>query len=288
MDAAKVQLFSTYLPRKDGYMVIDNFSDDNGPVWDVFDADTLRYLNAYKNLHFGWDMAKELATRKMPFPEVATSDDEWVFRAYLYCMDNQRYRDRAIQGALFLATPQMRNTREVLHSLFVCKNATAEKAAKVLNLDVDTVTAYEQLFFNVVDRHTDATFLRDVVYPDTRFSEVAAHYLRQEDLGRVLLRMGYNNGEEDVLYFAGFRSDVLARLDGRDIPGRLESTFMAHAYILARNGFINQNLPAVRDARNLITAAKQGGEDTRKGSPFDGKVSEALIDELHSLGVRGA
>ena len=101
--------------------------------------------------------------------------------------------------------------------------------------------------------------------------EMFDDYLRNEDLGNLLIRTGYNNGAEHVLHFAGFRSGLVHSLaNGNTMPNQLEALFMANGYLLARNGWFNQRSHAagLNNARNLLQAAKQGGIEDQKPSPF--------------------
>ena len=58
---------------------------------------------------------------------------------------------------------------------------------------------------------------------------------------------------------------------------------MANGYLLARNGWLNQRANAVglHNARNILQAAKQGGVEEQKPSPFAG-VSDVLGREIHN------
>jgi hypothetical protein len=86
-----------------------------------------------------------------------------------------------------------------------------------------------------------------------------------------------------VLHFAGFRSGLLNNLSsGTSTPGQLESLFMANGYLLAKNGWLNQRSHAVglHNARNIMQAAKQGGAEEAKPSPFSGGISDILNNEM--------
>jgi hypothetical protein len=125
-------------------------------------------------------------------------------------------------------------------------------------------------------------FIKNVVYPDGRMVEMFDDYLKNEDLGRILLRTGYNNGAEHVLHFAGFKSGLLNTLaSGNTMPAQLEALFMANGYLLARNGWLNQRADAVGlyNARSIMQAAKQGGVEETKPSPFTG-VADIISNEL--------
>ena len=283
MTAAKIQLLCHYTPDRPDTLAVDSF-DGGVQVDDIrmHDPLTVKLMTAYKNLRFGWDLVKDLVTRRAPLPEILDPEDEWVVRAYMYATNGRRFNDQHVRGALALASPHMKHTRDIMHGLLVCRDTGVDEAAHHMQIHRDTVACYEQLFFNIVDRKKEAAFLSEKLYPDTRFVEVVTHYMEHEDLGRLLMRMGYNNGPEDVLYFAGFRPEALKKLDARDIPAKLEALFAANAFLYLRTGFANQNIQAVRDGKNLLAAAKQGGEDVNAKSPFAAR-SRYLLDDLKSV-----
>jgi hypothetical protein len=78
----------------------------------------------------------------------------------------------------------------------------------------------------------------------------------------------------DVLYFAGHPEGlkVFAEAQAKNTPERIESCVMANGWILARNGWLDQSRNAVglKHARNLLSAAKVGGQETGvPSSPFE-------------------
>ena len=181
-----------------------------------------------------------------------------------------------------MASNQMQRSCEAINALLISSDVDCKYIADRTSIHVDTIKAYEKLFFNIVDRQNDYMFIKNVVYPDGRMVEMFDDYLKNEDLGRILLRTGYNNGAEHVLHFAGFKSGLLNTLaSGNSMPAQLEALFMANGYLLARNGWLNQRADAVGlyNARSIMQAAKQGGVEETKPSPFTG-VADIISNEL--------
>jgi hypothetical protein len=182
----------------------------------------------------------------------------------------------------------MSRDNEAIRALLVSEDIDYKYISRRTSLSEDTIKAYERLFFNIVDRKQDHMFIKNVVYPDGRMVEMFDDYLKNEDLGKILLRTGYNNGAEHVLHFAGFKSGLVHSLaNGNDMPSQLEALFMANGYLLARNGWLNQRANAVglHNARNILQAAKQGGVEEPKSSPFTGVADILSAEMLNNLQV---
>ena len=279
MNARTIKLLLEYLPPIPDTSPVNHYQDAIEKDFDRVDVD--KFVQSYVDLAIGWRAAKQLAILDHPFPAFIEGADDWIYRGYLYCVNPQRSKCTHISEALALASSRMKSTREVLNSMLVQDRYSYQDIERDTAIHKDTIAAYEKLFFNVVDRHLDHMFIRNVVYPNGRFVEMYDNYLENEELGKILLRVGYNNGRSDVLHFAGFKSGLLGSLANSDMPQKLESIIMTNGYILARNGWANQREHAVglSSARNLIAAAKQGGETSQQTSSFT-PYGEALITEL--------
>lgn len=284
MNYATINTLLEYIPDNEE-LVTSNFFGGANPLGahGVLDTSSTKFILAYKDLSLGWKCARLLAKSKtIKFPCFFSGDDLWVFAAYLYCIDNKRFFNRHISEARGLASNHMLRNSEVINALLIADEVDYRYIAMRTSLHEQTIRAYEKLFYNVVDRKQDYMFIKDVVYPDGRMVEMFDDYLKNEELGKILLRTGYNNGAEHVLHFAGFKSGLLNSLAaGNTMPAQLEALFMANGYLLARNGWLNQRNDAVGlyNARSLLQAAKQGGVEEVKPSPFSG-VADILGNEL--------
>lgn len=279
MNARTIRLLLDYLPDIPDTFPVNHYQDSIETDFDRADVD--KFVRSYADLAIGWKSAKQLASIDYPFPCFIEGNDDWLFKAYLYCLNPSKYKSESVANALALASSRMKSTREVINSMLVQDKYSYSDIEYDTSIPKDTIAAYEKLFFNVVDRHLDHMFLRNVVYPEGRFVEMYDDYLENEELGKVLLRVGYNNGRSDVLHFAGFKSGLLGSLQNADMPQKLESIIMANGYILARNGWANQREHAtgLTSARNLIAAAKHGGEQAQQTSSFT-PYGESLVAEL--------
>ena len=285
MNYATINTLLEYMPDNDEFTSSNYFGGgSSSSVYGPINNSSSRFILAYKDLSLGWKSARFIARNNISFPCFIAGEDLWLYKAYMFCLDENKFYNRHIAEARGLASNQMQRNHEAINALLVIDDVDYKYIAQRLSLHIDTIKAYEKLFFNIQDRKNDHMFIKNVVYPDGRMVEMFDDYLKNEDLGKILIRAGYNNGAEHVLHFAGFKSGLLNSLaSGNSMPGQLEALFMANGYLLARNGWLNQRANAVglHNARNILQAAKQGGVEEQKPSPFAG-VSDVLGREIHN------
>ena len=251
------------------------------------DPELDRFLMAYKDLGFGWHFVKTLADNELLFPATAyDQQDRYLWRAYLYNTNRQKYRDPDILEALSLTRNDTLSAyrRAVINALLVVEDITTEKIVKALRGSISEggVEAYATCFFDIRGRKEDAVLLASMIYPNGRYVEFVKDSLETEAFAQLLLRAGYNNGVDDVLAMAGVRTDYMNRCQTTDSAKRLETMIMSLGYLLARNGGISTTSPAMHSAKALIAAAKQGGSDGTT-APFTASLGRAMMDELEKM-----
>ena len=290
MNYRDVKLLCDYIPPeeenilKDHYARHESYTDrDLG----LDDPELAKSLCAYKDMSFGWNFSRTLSANHLDFPTTATiPNDEWLWRAYLHTRDVGKYRDDPISHAISMMAPANRMHRAVMDALLVSDEENAETVADRLRIDRRVAKAYEALFFDISGRRSDQMFMCQMVYPQSRLVEFYQHYILNEDLYMILLRAGYNNGPDDVLYLAGLKNAMLAKNASRESVARLEALIMSNGYILARNGWLNSNAAGISGARTLLAAAKQGGQDTTS-SPLTQTAGAQMRDELVAFAREG-
>jgi hypothetical protein len=250
---------------------------DSKRVWFPVDKELGSFIHAYKNPAFGWHSAAIFAAADKEIPIALTGEDNWVFKAYLYCL-NQKYRDKNVLEAISLASPEMKNIRNIIEALLVCKDyEDTEKIGHVMSISPKTISAYEKLFFNVLDRRNDYSYIKNLVYPETRMVEFYDGYAKREDVSTLLKRFGYNHSGDELLFLSGLPEHKLAEVPAAVASGRLESVLMTQGHLLTKIGFSNQtqNTQAIYHARSVMAATKQGGQTNTQDVPMS-SVSELL------------
>jgi hypothetical protein len=228
---------------------------------------------------FGWHLVKALikAGKKLP-PWV---DEDYIRRAYTF--ETKARIDYPIMEAITLMHPQRYFMRDIFRACLVTE-ALPYTIAEKLGYNVETVLAFEQLFFNVRDRKADYTYLGSLVYEDGILVEHKRDYITNEPFGNILIRAGFKNGINDVCILAGILPGNKFTMDAYESASRVEAMFMDNADVLARNGLINQKLVGLTAARNLITAAKMSGQ-TQSAVEAVGlmAVGQTLITEMEKF-----
>ena len=238
------------------------------------------YLHCYGNLAFGWKLAYTLARSGHPFPPGLEGRDLWVYRAYLWAAGYSQ--DPFVEAAMGLNFRRTSGTCDKLNAILVARDGSPAAASAVLGMDMRLVTAYETLFYNVTDRRDEGRFLSEIVYPQGRYVELLEGYLRDESMGRLLMRSGYNNGLRDLLYMAGMPGTSLeSSFTSAEQGDKLESYIMLNGYALARAGLLNQHgVPGLSHARQVMQAIKQGGDGAGGSeSPLSG-AGDSILEEL--------
>ena len=226
-----------------------------------------KFLCAYKDLSFGYHCIKAFVKDNIRLP--AAIVEKPLYDAYMF----ERYgvQNKDVIFAISLTHPSNRSLEESVKAFLLTatfydegySNASLEEISKLTGLSMSMLDTYEKLFFNIRDRKQEALFIANVVYPDSRFVELNDNYLRNESSGRLLIRAAYNNGLDDVAYFSGLKADSIMSSGASAITmaTKLESLIMTNGYFLARN-FVNSKSSGIAQARNILIAAKQGGQDS--------------------------
>lgn len=255
-----------------------------------YDAHVHRFVSSYRDLDFGWHYARLAAEHNLPVAGGAlVGSDDVLWRAYLFCRDPRRYGSQDIRIALALASQEMQTSRTAVEGLLLSKGATHLSVARDTRLPLEGIVAFERLFFNVLDRKEDTMFLQSILYPHGRLVELMDDYLQQSGFRQLVLRAGYNNGAEDVMYLVGASNSAVDAISKADSPQRLEGLIMAYGHMLARIGGLNQGrLSGLNNAKQLLTAGKLGGEeleDRPMGQDFSQTVRQELMRYAMPAGV---
>lgn len=278
MNATRIKQLAWYMPENPRVLAGDTPAVETQGLTMPDGMCIAHYLHCYRNLRFGWDFCSALVRNNQIMPGIIDGDDMILWRAYQFM---QGVPDAVVAGALALTAPTMENTANQMHALLIHPSMSFEEVARKMNMPVETVVCYEKLFFNVVDRRADAKFIAQVVYPRTRLIEMFENYMHNESLSNLLLRAGYNNGPEDVAYFAGLSDSPFSGLSSTEAAGKLESAIMANGFMMARSGFINQaqNAIGIMHSRQVLQAAKAGGEQTATTSNFQ-TIGSSIMEQI--------
>lgn len=219
-----------------------------------------KFLCAYKDLAFGYHIVQAYVKDNVILSPYI--DEQIIYDAYMFERFGEYNED--IIHAISFTHPSNKNMEDALKAAIISSHSF-EDISRIYGLPVGMIKAYEQLFFNVRDRKNEALFIANLVYPHTKFVELNENYLKEEDKGRLLMRSAYNNGLEDAAYFIGLKNMenlMVSGMSSVDAASQLESAIMVNGLFLARNGGMNAKTSGLGQAKGILIAAKQGGQDT--------------------------
>lgn len=281
MRAATIAKLAWYKPRSADTTGLASSVVNSGLAEEQL-YDILHYATCYKNLQFGWDIATTFVQYRIPFPSFLTGDDLYIWRAYNYLIGNE---DSIIAGALALTNESNRQIADTIKALLIAKDVTPAYVAAKTAIPVEIITAYEKLFFNVLDRKKDHAYIANIVYPKGRMVEAMEDYLEITGIGELMLRAGHNRGVGHVLYASGLGDNPYAKADVVEGATMLDSMFMADGCLYAGLGWLHQrrNAMPITNARLSIQAGKMGKGDAQSG-PNMLSFGETLRNEIITVG----
>lgn len=245
------------------------------------DRKLAKFVLGYKDVAFGWKFAQVFARNNLELPPLPGKGEDAILQAYLYCRDTS-YGSESFLQAMSLTSPERANAAKTVRALLIPRDACALKVAQRLRMAPHAVRLYEQLFFNVRDRRDDVIYIRDIVFPATRVSEMLRTEFQSDEVADMLLRAGYDNGVDDVIHMAGLADHTERMLNAASESSRqFEALLMANAVVQANNGFLNlkRTTPALQKASQLMIAGKISGSDSGDINPM-AAVGESIMNEL--------
>lgn len=230
-------------------------------------AEVSHYACCHSNLRFGWDFVNHMVTTKgAVFPAFLHKDDLFLWRAYQYILGCD---DPAVAGAFALTMEGNRTTRENLEALLISPRVTdAGIPAQQLGIPVATVIAYEKLFYNVLDRKKDHSYIMSIVYPHGRMIETTKEYVENTPSGVLMARAAYNHGPELALYMMGkHMRHPYKNMDAAQGAEEFDAMIMRDGILYAAFGLQNVDRAVpIENARKSIQAGKIGHGDQQEGA----------------------
>jgi len=246
-------------------------------------ANKLRQL--YINPAYGWEISGKLARARRPFPETVSGRDEWLFRAYMMCLDPVTHHDHDVESAYFLSREP--TTAATLKAMLMTGlgdpvPAHLSRVAEAAGIPRSTVEAFEILFFNVLDRCKDGLYISNIVYPEGRQVEFEEDYFATTPVSDLILRAGYNHRDIELVgRLAGMGEDEDPAQPGarRDLEAELEKRFMANGLVMAYCNLLNHRNAGMQRVWALLTASGQ----RRNNAQAQAQAQGAEAPEDHDL-----
>lgn len=241
----------------------------------------MHYAYCYKNLKFGWDFASTLYDHKdIKFPTFLHGDDLILWRAYKFM---QGYDDPVVAEAASWTTKGNEKIADDVQNLLLAKDVRRHhQVSQKLRLPLAVVIAYEKLFFNVLDRKDDHSYIMSIIYPEGRLVEGMDTYLEKTGLNTLIMRAGYNHGSSVAAYLMGADSNhPFGDYDATTGAMEMDGKFMVDGLLYAAAGFLHaKNATPILNARLSIQAGKMGrGDQQDNGAaiPLDESFKDTLV-----------
>lgn len=219
------------------------------------------YVHLHTNPAVGWTIAEKLALGGQRFPRPLVGRDSVVLRAYLKLLEPTR-SDLPIEKAKeFVSGP----SSAILKALLIAGVGKSpeehlEVVASKSGVPLDLLSAFEILFFNVLDRHQDWLYLAEIAYPQGRPVTFDATYFRNTSVEDLLIRAGYDTRDVDfVEYLAGLEGKRFLKALKKSLHPESDLTkrLTAGAQLQIDTGLLHQKTPALDRAIGLLEPARR-------------------------------
>lgn len=276
----EIYTLSEYLPEKSrAYSALEIERSDSNNTYEVN-----RFAVCYRDLSFLWTFVKSFSDygKRIPTECQNLGDDIYELLVRVQQCELYKQKDPHLSHAIAIDRLLDGFHKNTIQGCLMAQDFELDYVAKRTGLPKEVIYLYEKVFFNILDRREEAMFMASIAYPDTRIAEFAPEHELNASNAQLLRQSGYQNGVDDVLKMAGIR-DPRGLADTASIIKDFEKVLMGNAQFLARNGFANRNHIGISMAKNLLAAAKHGGDmdgasDSDEALPGD--VGATLMDEI--------
>lgn len=244
--------------------------------------DRARLLDACMDPAFGWHAVNCLYQKGLRDRIFFGGKLKWVWKAWHMKLGYTSRSLDAVEEAIHIASDRHYPARRyALEGAMVVKGANARKVGELLGLSHKTVECYDTLFFNVMDRSDDLTYISAIIYPRGRIEEMARGFFEHANVGTIVRRIGHGGSDGDLAWAAGLRFSPVDSMAIDVAKEQNERITLAIGAMMVKNfGHYAEPHATIAAARQVIQAGKIGGRDdgTRRGAAA--AASEAIMSAL--------
>jgi hypothetical protein len=211
-------------------------------------------------------VAEKFAMARLRFPVTVIGRNAIVPRVYFRLLNPATSSDPIVDGAHRLARGAKSGVLKALLMAGVGKKPEdhLEVVAAKSGISLELVSAFEILFFNVLDRHEDGLYLSQIAYPLGRPVMFSDNYFKKTPIDDLLLRASYDTRDTDfVEYLAGLEQKAFLKAlkENKRLEEQVVQRIVASAHLQLDAGLVNQRTPGIDRADGLL-------EPARRGRPF--------------------
>lgn len=248
----------------------------------IADKAKARFMAFYSNAAFGWYIATSYADARVPFPICCPqATNRWLFKAYMMRRHGGKWDCKHITEAYAIAQlPAARPLKGKICGLLLSgcgqdPRSHRRAVSEVTGIHIHTIDAFDTLFYNVLDRHADAAYVSEQVYPNSRYVEFAEDYMRNADISDLVKRAGYNHRDVALSAFLAGMGDssYMVKLSAKvDREQELTRHLMGNALLLVHSGALNNRNVGISRAQGLLAAQRQSGQQVEAPPVSDAGV----------------
>jgi hypothetical protein len=251
---------------------------------------------------YGWRFAFTLATIQGSWRLTPSGGWKWPYVAYCLMIHQYlrgEYAEPVRQAYSFSHRGNW--TGELLRALLLANDANIQTIARHLAIPEATVEAFEVLFWRVLDRRGDRTYIGPLVHPSGPVVITRKEQLSQIPPWTLLRQVAWRCGMADALRFCRFHPEPVAEaeagagegaeapaLDAAGAARSLTAAFLAEADFLIRvfgPSLMGDITPVVKEAlKSAREQAKQQAEAVDEHGPGHAAAMEAdLLEQMKAI-----
>lgn len=219
-------------------------------------------MHLHTNPGAGWLIAEKFAAKRLLFPMPLIGRNVIVSRAYLHILNPGTGSDRVVDEArrLFIG-PQSGVVKALLMAGLGTKPEEHLKVvASKTGIPLEVVSAFEILFFNILDRSEDGLYLSSIAYPHGRPVTFNKTYFKDASLDDLLLRAAYDKRDVDfVEYLSGLEPSHFQKAlkESKRMERELTEKIFSNAQVQVNAGLVNQKSVGINRAAKLLEPARR-------------------------------
>ena len=217
---------------------------------------TERLQVAFNDPALLWNIVQSYGEANLPLPQFQWPASIW--RAYEFVTDPECI-DENLTQAQELQTPERWAERDLIRALLMCPDATDERIAEVLGLDVEVIQLFE-LWWNFRSRSRELLYAAQLVNGRDWVAEPQDESAPGE-FGIRLMRVARVSGKFEAVLLAAGRKDPSEMGRVEELLEQIERAVLTEAWVRQQSGFIGkEHNPALALAEKYLLSQSETPE----------------------------
>jgi hypothetical protein len=224
---------------------------------------------------FGWYYVKYWLDADLRLPSAVSQRSIYLMYVRLWF----KHQEDEVAQALEPREPPNAYKRTAVEAYAFCRDLQIPEIAERVGIPSEALNVYYDLFFNVPNRRDEPLYVAQIVYPDTKLSDLRDDGFDPDNIRQNLFRVAYEGGSKALEFELGTRIRTFSSASNMNLAINLEGRILSNARTVARLGGLNSKKAyvGVRPAVGLLQAAHQSGQ-----------TADSRGDDVAGLGAIGA